>query len=234
MSEQAMITSETTRQVEMHGIALTESEVRYAIRIQLFPDAADDSYQEAAIREIVAQLFDALEEKESEEIFDAEAALRELQEASGHTLTLQALGTSLLSFVKLEDFLQENEVTVEENPVDVAIEFIAGVQEELEDEKATVEALEAQIDSLAKFILSEVPGEPCYNEGAIDTAIRIIRRLQSECKSASHVSAVNRALNNELTELTGKLRNTERIMDMSMNIEGQLREELETLKRRLV
>lgn len=33
----------------------------------------------------------------------------------------------------------------------------------------------AQVDVLAKFILNEIPGEPSQNEGAVDTAIRLLR-----------------------------------------------------------
>ena len=39
------------------------------------------------------------------------------------------------------------------------------------------ETAEAQIDRLAKFILEEVESEPSENEGAVDTAIRVIRGL---------------------------------------------------------
>ncbi len=35
--------------------------------------------------------------------------------------------------------------------------------------------LKEQVDRLANFILNEVPGEPSENEGAVDTAIRLIR-----------------------------------------------------------
>ena len=38
-----------------------------------------------------------------------------------------------------------------------------------------VDVLESQIGRLADFILAEVPGEPSQSEGAVDTAIRIIR-----------------------------------------------------------
>ena len=38
------------------------------------------------------------------------------------------------------------------------------------------ETLGSQIDRLADFIMRDVPGEPAENEGAIDTAIRIMRR----------------------------------------------------------
>lgn len=36
-------------------------------------------------------------------------------------------------------------------------------------------SLQAQIDKLASFIMDEVPGEPSQNEGAVDTAIRLLR-----------------------------------------------------------
>ncbi len=44
-----------------------------------------------------------------------------------------------------------------------------------EDPEMT-ETPEAQIERLAAFIMAEVPGEPSESEGAVDTAIRIIRR----------------------------------------------------------
>lgn len=37
------------------------------------------------------------------------------------------------------------------------------------------ESLQKQIDRLAKFIMDEIPGEPSQNEGAVDTAIRLLR-----------------------------------------------------------
>jgi hypothetical protein len=37
------------------------------------------------------------------------------------------------------------------------------------------ENAQAQIDRLASFIMHEVPGEPSQSQGAVDTAIRIIR-----------------------------------------------------------
>ncbi len=36
-----------------------------------------------------------------------------------------------------------------------------------------------QIDKLANFIMAEIEGEPSENEGAVDTAIRIIKQLQA-------------------------------------------------------
>jgi hypothetical protein len=43
-------------------------------------------------------------------------------------------------------------------------------------EAPTSEALESQITRLARFILEHVPGEPSQNEGAVDTAIRILAK----------------------------------------------------------
>ena len=40
------------------------------------------------------------------------------------------------------------------------------------------ENLDDQIKRLARFIADEVPGEPSRSEGAVDTAIRIIREQQ--------------------------------------------------------
>ena len=37
------------------------------------------------------------------------------------------------------------------------------------------ETLESQVDRLAKFILAEIDGEPSQSEGAVDTAIRLLR-----------------------------------------------------------
>lgn len=41
------------------------------------------------------------------------------------------------------------------------------------------QGLEEQIQKLAQFILNEVPNELSQNEGAVDTAIRIIKELQN-------------------------------------------------------
>ena len=44
------------------------------------------------------------------------------------------------------------------------------------------ESLRKQIDRLAFFILSSVPGEPSRSEGAVDCAIRIMREQQVRMK----------------------------------------------------
>lgn len=44
--------------------------------------------------------------------------------------------------------------------------------------RARAEDLHEQVDTLAKFIMAEVPGEPSQSQGAVDTAIRIIREKQ--------------------------------------------------------
>lgn len=55
--------------------------------------------------------------------------------------------------------------------IDRAYELV----EQLEEPEAN-----CQIDKLAKFIMSEVEGEPSQSEGAVDTAIRIIKSYQSQ------------------------------------------------------
>ena len=37
-----------------------------------------------------------------------------------------------------------------------------------------------QIEKLANFVMAEVPGEPSRSEGAVDCAIRVIKRLQAQ------------------------------------------------------
>lgn len=44
------------------------------------------------------------------------------------------------------------------------------------------ETAEQQIERLADFILAEVPGEPSQSQGAVDTAIRLLR-TQVEAKA---------------------------------------------------
>jgi len=38
------------------------------------------------------------------------------------------------------------------------------------------ETAQQQIDRLARFIMEEVPGEPSQSQGAVDTAIRLLRK----------------------------------------------------------
>lgn len=57
---------------------------------------------------------------------------------------------------------------------DAAIDSIMALQSEV----ALVTALEKQIDRLAKFIMAEIPGEPSQSEGAVDTAIRLLKARQ--------------------------------------------------------
>lgn len=53
-------------------------------------------------------------------------------------------------------------------------------------------SLQGQIDKLADFILEEVEGEPSQSEGAVDTAIRVIRGLQKEVEELKVQDIVNR------------------------------------------
>ncbi len=45
-----------------------------------------------------------------------------------------------------------------------------------------------QIDKLANFIMAEVEGEPSISEGAGDTAIRIIKKLQKQSISKDDIA----------------------------------------------
>jgi hypothetical protein len=58
------------------------------------------------------------------------------------------------------------------------------------------ETSQQQVDRLAKFIMEEVPGEPSHSEGAVDTAIRIIRHAldlqQRDAELVSHIETVLR------------------------------------------
>ena len=42
------------------------------------------------------------------------------------------------------------------------------------------DSAKSQIEALADFIIAEVDGEPCQNEGAVDCAIRVIKILKSD------------------------------------------------------
>lgn len=52
------------------------------------------------------------------------------------------------------------------------------------------ESAESQIGRLATFIMEEVPGEPSRSEGAVDTAIRVIRELRANENDASVFGAL--------------------------------------------
>ena len=45
-----------------------------------------------------------------------------------------------------------------------------------EPEREARPSLSSQIDKLASFIMKNIPGEPCQSEGAVDTAIRLLKR----------------------------------------------------------
>lgn len=46
-------------------------------------------------------------------------------------------------------------------------------------ERGIKEGLADQIDRLARFIVTTIPGEPSRSEGAVDTAIRLLRRMHA-------------------------------------------------------
>jgi hypothetical protein len=54
------------------------------------------------------------------------------------------------------------------------------------------ESLESQVERLARFILDNVPGEPSEDQGAIDTAIRLLSRHYGD--KSGEAAAVQRAV----------------------------------------
>lgn len=48
----------------------------------------------------------------------------------------------------------------------------------------SVESAEQQIKRLARFIMEEIPGEPSQSEGAVDTAIRLLRQYLRAAQAA--------------------------------------------------
>lgn len=61
----------------------------------------------------------------------------------------------------------------------------------------TSETLSSQIDRLAKFIMEEIDGEPSESEGAVDCAIRVMRKLKDRRDYLSEMWAAQIALNTE-------------------------------------
>lgn len=63
------------------------------------------------------------------------------------------------------------------------------LKSEFDSLKAQKDWLDAEILRLAEFIATEVPGEPSQSQGAVDTAIRIIRNLQNIISSSNQKGA---------------------------------------------
>jgi len=59
--------------------------------------------------------------------------------------------------------------------VAVPVEEILKLRDSLTPPTELSESLESQTDRLAKFIVKNIPGEPSQSEGAIDTAIRLLK-----------------------------------------------------------
>ena len=79
---------------------------------------------------------------------------------------------------------------------------------------------ETQINKLANFIMQEVDGEPSQSEGAIDTAIRLIRKHLTEKPRVSR-EWVWKWGNTFTTYNSGRYSNEKHVMDMltELNIE---------------
>lgn len=80
--------------------------------------------------------------------------------------------------------------------------FDAMEEKILEELQTETDDSSIQVAKLGLFILRHVPGEPCMNEGAVDTAIRIIDYLQ---KQVAAKDAVNLVLKAEVDARTSSL-----------------------------
>lgn len=76
--------------------------------------------------------------------------------------------------------------------------------------KPKAETLKSQVDRLAKFIVAEIPGEPSQSEGAVDTAIRLLRTQQADLTSHEEtirrVEQANADLRRQLEGIRGEVR----------------------------
>lgn len=54
-------------------------------------------------------------------------------------------------------------------------ERLAQVRHERDDYARMMDEAQQQVERLADFIMAEVPGEPSQSQGAVDTAIRLLR-----------------------------------------------------------
>jgi len=61
-----------------------------------------------------------------------------------------------------------------------------------EERRGQSETSRAQIERLGRFIMDEVLGEPSQSEGAVDTAIRIIRQLRAAENERTVFGAITR------------------------------------------
>jgi hypothetical protein len=72
-------------------------------------------------------------------------------------------------------------------------------------DKDVNEPLEDQTERLANFIMEHVPGEPSANEGAIDTAIRLLRRHYPVQRASTYPLTARRILTDaELDDLVAE------------------------------
>jgi hypothetical protein len=183
---------------------IRESDMVAAIKNQHF-----DGKHGESVEEIVAQLFDALEEKNLEENAD-------LEEYETSLLPVQALGASALEFAKLAHFLADRGFADGDLGIDSAIEYIESLddglyklqglalcsdcvealEQDLDDEKATVASLETELDTLVEFVKAVAPGEISKGDYVVPATVRLINKLKSQL---DHLVIVNRTLNDELT-----------------------------------
>lgn len=66
-----------------------------------------------------------------------------------------------------------------------------------------------QIDELARFIMAEIPGEPSQSEGAVDTAIRLLRLRVEDAWLALGEALLFKAMRDEERAILGHVRDAE-------------------------
>lgn len=175
---QAIIVANRRIELVEGMLSIAEKSIVAAIANEVYDSVfseGDAEYEE--LEEIVAQLFDALEEKEHEnDAADAIAAM--IEDAEDFTGPFNdGINSTLVH--RLTENLEDERYTVNalaQEIEDLKKEAVASelVLKRLAEDKSS---LLEQLDKLANFVLSEVHGEPAYNEGAVDTAIRTIRNL---------------------------------------------------------
>jgi len=77
--------------------------------------------------------------------------------------------------------------------------------------------LQKQIDELASFIMAEVPGEPSRSEGAVATAIRIMRKQKAEIESLRGAFRASEKVVDELRANVEKLLNEREVLERELD-----------------
>jgi hypothetical protein len=121
----------------------------------------------------------------------AALAARDEKIATLQAQHFDAMG-ELGAFVTMDRDLRAQLAEVEKERDEVKSRLISALSR-IEVLKAERDALGGQINRLANFIMSEVPGEPSQSEGAVDCAIRIIAAASKRERDAAKIEGMVRA-----------------------------------------